>query len=619
MLPSPPQSLCSLPSAVEQNERQSMSGPRPLLLVEASPVTGPASPFSPAKPSLDRTRANTVTLDASTPPAVTRLKRSWSDGGRPISWTGHSRSRSKEESTLAHGTHKKTRSAWKRRTFPGILEGSAGIGEGLTPSVNERGPDATPPTPTPLTLAERNADLLQFIAQKESICLDLRTQLSSHEAELLQFKKEWERIVALSYSRTHPSAEYNPVLAPSSTSSNATGDAIHPGNSTPLPSIPATPGNSPSSCYTPTSHLHLDFVLPNILPPSPHRNSPDIAYLRERLARTIDDIVELPDEPPTKRQRTNTITRSSATTYTAPPAIPNLPLAWAELVETLPSDAVHPPPSVIAAFLDIYEDSLKDFSEGLDALQNATLSAREWEGQIANNQAPGWFTGTLKGPTFPWSSANSSLASVLTADARKRFDDTLSAAVQSAITYHSECHTTNVKLCQQRVDVKACADRFLTKLSEYSARIVQLSECGDASVWSTYAFAVQTALSKELENARLEFSASLENVMAKADKEAAAVAAREDAEMRDALKPLGALIEERMLAVGEQLSRRILADIAKAQASTSATKKHRSKTSKDSASKGTSKSSSRKSEKEKSKSKSKENRKEKSSKGTKHK
>ncbi|KAF9254255.1 hypothetical protein L218DRAFT_913444 [Marasmius fiardii PR-910] len=70
-------------------------------------------------------------------------------------------------------------------------------------------PKETRPT-TPLTLAEKHADLLQFIAQKESKCLDLRTQLAAHEAELMQLKKKWERIVERSYTKTHPSASYNP-------------------------------------------------------------------------------------------------------------------------------------------------------------------------------------------------------------------------------------------------------------------------------------------------------------------------------------------------------------------------------------------------------------------------
>ena len=68
----------------------------------------------------------------------------------------------------------------------------------------------------------RHAELLQFIAQKESKCLDLRTQLALHEAELLQrelffflhspkftfymltlrftVKRKWERIVSRKYA-----------------------------------------------------------------------------------------------------------------------------------------------------------------------------------------------------------------------------------------------------------------------------------------------------------------------------------------------------------------------------------------------------------------------------------
>ncbi|KAG5724855.1 hypothetical protein E4T56_gene12621 [Termitomyces sp. T112] len=47
----------------------------------------------------------------------------------------------------------------------------------------------------PLTLVEKHADLLQFIAQKESKTLELRSQLAILEAEILQLKRKWERIV----------------------------------------------------------------------------------------------------------------------------------------------------------------------------------------------------------------------------------------------------------------------------------------------------------------------------------------------------------------------------------------------------------------------------------------
>lgn len=37
----------------------------------------------------------------------------------------------------------------------------------------------------------RHAELLHFIAQKESKCLELRSQLAMHEAELLQRMCNW--------------------------------------------------------------------------------------------------------------------------------------------------------------------------------------------------------------------------------------------------------------------------------------------------------------------------------------------------------------------------------------------------------------------------------------------
>ncbi|KAF9240472.1 hypothetical protein BU15DRAFT_61475 [Melanogaster broomeanus] len=47
----------------------------------------------------------------------------------------------------------------------------------------------------PLTLVEKHADLLHFIAQKERKCLELRDQLTVHERELAELKRKWERIV----------------------------------------------------------------------------------------------------------------------------------------------------------------------------------------------------------------------------------------------------------------------------------------------------------------------------------------------------------------------------------------------------------------------------------------
>ena len=69
----------------------------------------------------------------------------------------------------------------------------------------------------------RHAELLHFIAQKESKCLELRSQLAVHEAELLQrkyicyisyllpliflvVKRKWERIVSRKFDKAHDAA-----------------------------------------------------------------------------------------------------------------------------------------------------------------------------------------------------------------------------------------------------------------------------------------------------------------------------------------------------------------------------------------------------------------------------
>ncbi|KAK1232565.1 hypothetical protein PQX77_004323 [Marasmius sp. AFHP31] len=323
MLSSPPPASSYVSPATagtsKQNKRLSLNGPRPLHLVEGSPVTGssssPASPFSP-KLSLSRSgsdspgpgtwspkaapssfrdpdgngiarnprRQSSISYNTSqnsdkdssafsrsplasssnspVPPTLS-LKRSTSVGGRPNSWSGRSRP---AESNAAH---ERTRSGWKRETFAGSITPTSSLEDGSSPSADEEKQDGGAQATTPLTLAEKHADLLHFIAQKESKCLDLRTQLATHEAELLQLKKKWERIVERSFSRTHPSSAYNPGLSsvnPTSTTTSDSGQSIH---SSPLlsgtdnPSIPTTSGIAPSSLYTAASLSYLDSLVTN--------------------------------------------------------------------------------------------------------------------------------------------------------------------------------------------------------------------------------------------------------------------------------------------------------------------------------------------------------------------
>ncbi|KAF7792436.1 hypothetical protein EIP86_003473 [Pleurotus ostreatoroseus] len=76
----------------------------------------------------------------------------------------------------------------------------------------------------PLTLTEKHADLLQFIAQKESKCLELRLQLEVHERELSQLKRKWERIVSRGMDRAYSSSP--PTNGPSPLSHPAVSSLI---------------------------------------------------------------------------------------------------------------------------------------------------------------------------------------------------------------------------------------------------------------------------------------------------------------------------------------------------------------------------------------------------------
>ncbi|KIJ35283.1 hypothetical protein M422DRAFT_262449 [Sphaerobolus stellatus SS14] len=95
-----------------------------------------------------------------TSPRTPVLSRSNSMSAKPPTETTHSE-HSEEEGSILH-----------RSSLPAVREGE------------------------PIMLAEKHADLLRFIAQKEAKCLDLRTQLAQHESDLIQLKRKWERIVS---------------------------------------------------------------------------------------------------------------------------------------------------------------------------------------------------------------------------------------------------------------------------------------------------------------------------------------------------------------------------------------------------------------------------------------
>ncbi|KAK0203988.1 hypothetical protein DFS33DRAFT_1335996 [Desarmillaria ectypa] len=108
----------------------------------------------------------------------------------------------------------------------------------------------------PLTLTEKHADLLHFIAQKESKCLELRSQLAVHEAELLQLKRKWERIVFRGFERQQQTPSPLPALS-SPTSSTQT--LATPPLQQSTPTSPSLPPDTRDSGATPLINPAPDF------------------------------------------------------------------------------------------------------------------------------------------------------------------------------------------------------------------------------------------------------------------------------------------------------------------------------------------------------------------------
>ncbi|KAG9016314.1 hypothetical protein FRB90_003312 [Tulasnella sp. 427] len=188
------------------------SGPRPLQL-SASTLSSPSSATSsrfppPASPSKALSRSNSTN---STPKG--HSKRPVPKRLSSISYTVSSDTPGASSSSAASYVSP-LRSAplleEPRRARPSSFHaGLSGLslGQSSTPaSTNSStsnlleaasGSSADQPkVPAVQTLTEKHADLLRFIAAKESKCLELRTQLEQHEAELGVLKKKWERIVS---------------------------------------------------------------------------------------------------------------------------------------------------------------------------------------------------------------------------------------------------------------------------------------------------------------------------------------------------------------------------------------------------------------------------------------
>ncbi|CDZ98430.1 hypothetical protein [Phaffia rhodozyma] len=111
----------------------------------------------------------------------------------------------------------------------GLTEGVRSISIGRSPrrtrrSMEDMTAPATSPAPAAqaMTLAEKHADLLSFIAQKESRCLELREQLAQNEAELANLKKKWTTVVSRASARS--ANELNPPFSANQNRTNNAGN-----------------------------------------------------------------------------------------------------------------------------------------------------------------------------------------------------------------------------------------------------------------------------------------------------------------------------------------------------------------------------------------------------------
>ncbi|KAL6305989.1 hypothetical protein BKA93DRAFT_190905 [Sparassis latifolia] len=191
----------------------SFSGPRPLQLVDSNVPNAPPSLSASSCPS------PTFSGLCSAPPTV----RAFNKPRRQSSISYYPSDHTPQwdlRSPVASSTLKRSSSLGKkvvstRRRGDRRSTGSMGS---LSPAV-ELGP---------LTLTEKHADLLRFIAQKESKCLELRSQLAIHEAELAQLKRKWERIVSKGMDRAYssPASSASPVSILSAVASPTNGAVL---------------------------------------------------------------------------------------------------------------------------------------------------------------------------------------------------------------------------------------------------------------------------------------------------------------------------------------------------------------------------------------------------------
>ncbi|KAJ3884354.1 hypothetical protein GG344DRAFT_25818, partial [Lentinula edodes] len=165
----------------------------------------------------------------------------------------------------------------------------------------------------------------------------------------------------------------------------------------------------------------------------------------------------------------------------------------------------------------------------------------------ASMSAPTYITQHLKGPPFvlPKLILEEGTESLTTA--RTELDKALLTVHEEAVKYFRTCHSTSVSLCKGKIDIAACTRSLQEELTTYATEVILATGVQNTQIWNAYIAAVANAFTKDLESASFEFTASVMYAASNKDaKDAAVAAARHDAELAEATKPIGKLIEEKL-------------------------------------------------------------------------
>ncbi|PPQ85473.1 hypothetical protein CVT24_008311, partial [Panaeolus cyanescens] len=270
--PPPPSAWAASPSA--SLKRSNSYGSKPPNSAKAPTST---SAYNTPNPRRQSSISYITPNSPSSSPSLSSKRNSWRDSGdsslslgvnvggvrSPLS-AGFSAYSAGEGYGREHGSPVH---AFRDLGSPGLMRSSS-LGAPRNGRGSGRGTPGTPRTPLtprgvdvevvearererergPVTLAEKHADLLHFIAQKESKCLELRSQLQVHEAELLQLKRKWERIVNRGFEKSQSQPSSCSRTSPSSTNHHHAMNGVQSSTSTSTStSITASASNSISS------------------------------------------------------------------------------------------------------------------------------------------------------------------------------------------------------------------------------------------------------------------------------------------------------------------------------------------------------------------------------------